>query len=413
MNAAKVRSEKSSKSKSDVEKHGQVAAMAKLLRDAPAGTEPPVLGSRVRIWKQDPSVAIAVRDAYVHTIVLQGPSDSQIGIAGLPIVSPDANGDFLFEPSSEESFDAVHTYTVVRQVLTMYQRALQKKLGWQWNTGTNTTPISVFPHAGETANAFYSRQEKALKFFFFRPAGAGAGTPFVHTCRSLDIVAHETGHAVLDAMKPGWLSFFSPPQTGGLHESFGDLTSIFLVLSQLDQVEYIVAETKADLHQKNILASVAEQFGTALGRPNGLRNADNDLKLSEVTNEVHDISKVFTGGVYDVLADAFSASRKPRNKDDAEVLYDVGKRLTALTLTAIDASPNANATYADVAKQMIKVAKNDPDTYPGYDTFIKNQFTLREVIGANAVAGPAAVAGFAPSRADCCGTMQNREYQDA
>jgi hypothetical protein len=387
--------------------------MAKIFPSAPAGLQPTVMGSKVRIWKQDPSVAIAVRDAYIHTRVDPGPSDSQIAIAGLPSVHPDTNGDFLFEPSSEESFDAVHTYAVIRQVVTMYQRALDTRLGWQWNSGTNSEPISVFPHAGETPNAFYSRREKALKFFFFRPAGSGPNAPMVFTCRSLDIVAHEAGHGVLDAMKPGWLSRFSPPQTGGLHESFGDLTSIFLVLSQLDQVEHIVAQTKADLHQKNILASVAEQFGTALGRANGLRNADNNLKLSEVSNEVHDISKVFTGAVYDVLADAFTASRAPRQRDDADVLYEVGKKLMALTLNAINAAPAANASYANVAKEMIKIAKAHPQTYPNYDTFIDNQFTLREVLGPNAVAGPALVSGFATSRAGCCGTMQNREYEAA
>ena len=31
-----------------------------------------------------------------------------------------------------------------------------------------------------------------------------------------------------------WLLSNNPPQTGGLHESFGDLTAIFLALSQLD-----------------------------------------------------------------------------------------------------------------------------------------------------------------------------------
>jgi hypothetical protein len=208
------------------------------------------------------------------------------------------------------------------------------------------------------------------------------------------------------------LSFFSPPQTGGLHESFGDLTSIFLVLSQLDQVEFIIAQTKADLHLKNILASVAEQFGTALGRPAGLRNADNNLKLSQVSSEVHDISKVFTGAVYDVMADAFTASRNPRKRDDAEVLYEVGRKIAGLTIRAFKAAPTANATYADVAKEMIKIAQGSPSKYPNYDTFIQNQFELREVLGPNAITGPQAIAGFAPSRSGCCGTMQNIEYEN-
>ena len=205
----------SRKSKLDPKKVGQAAFVADEMANAPAGAQPPILGSRTRIWKQDPSVEIATRDVYVHTRIHAGPADSQIEIEGLPIVHPDVNGDFLFEPASENAFDAVHTYTIVRQVLTMFQRALSEKMKWQWNTGGNSAPISVFPNAGETPNAFYSRNERALKFFFFRPAGAGPNAPFVFTCRSLDIVAHEAGHAILDSLQPGWITSFDP-QTGGL-----------------------------------------------------------------------------------------------------------------------------------------------------------------------------------------------------
>lgn len=408
--AAPKKKRRSTSRKMDPQRDGQIRTVASLMADAEPGATPPVLGSRTRIWKQDPSVAgIATRDVYVHTRVESGPRDSQIKIDGLPSVTPDTNGDFLFDPSSEEAFDAVHTYTVVRQVLTMYQRVLGEKMKWQWNTATNTDPIGVSPHAGETANAFYSRNDRALEFFFFRPAGSGPGSPFVFTCRSLDIVAHEAGHGILDALQPGWISSFNP-QTGGLHESFGDLTSIFLVLSQMDQVEFIIAQTKSDLHLKNILSSVAEQFGTALGRPNGLRNADNNLKLSEVGTQVHSISRVFTGGVYDVLADAFTASRDPRNRDDAEVLHEVGRKVARLTLQAIQASPGTNATFKDVAQEMISIAKADPGEYPDYDKFIQKQFELREVLGPAAVAVPKALVGFAPSRSGCCGTMQHHEY---
>lgn len=409
MNTKTHKTKATTKSKLDPKKDGRIACTADAMVTATAGAQPPVLGSRTRIWKQDPSVEIAVRDVYVHTSIQAGPADSQIEIKGLPTVHPDVNGDFLFEPSSENAFDAVHTYTVVRQVLTMYQRALNEKMKWQWNTGSNNDPISVFPNAGETPNAFYSRNERALKFFFFRPAGAGPNAPFVFTCRSLDIVAHEVGHAVLDSLQPNWITSFEP-QTGGLHEGMGDVTSILLVLAQLDQVEYIIAQTKADLHQKNILSAVAEQFGTAIGRPNGLRNADNNLKLSEVTTEVHDLSKVFTGAIYDVLADAFTAARNPRNSDDAVVLHEVGQKMGRLTLSAIRAAPSSNATYANVADEMIRIARADPNEYPDYDTFIKKQFTAREVLGPNAVAGPSATTGFAPSRTGCCGTMQSTEY---
>ena len=401
------------KSKKQVSDKGKVRAVAEAMVHLPAEVDPPILGSRTRIWKQDPSVKglDMPREVYVHAQVNEGPSDSQIVIRGLSPVTPDLNRDFLIDPASDEkAFDVVHTYTIVRQVLTMYQRVLDRKLQWQWNSNTNQEPISVHPQAGRTANAFYSRNEKVLKFFFFKP-DQPAGSTDVYTCRSLDIVAHETGHAVLDALKPNWISFSAPAQTGGLHESFGDITSIFTILSQLDLVEYIIAQTKADLHRRNILAALAEQFGNAVGRPNGLRNADNDLKLSQVGNEVHDISQVFTGAVYDILADVFTANRNPRVRDDALTLYEAGQYMASLTIRAIEKAPDNNATYADVAKAMIDIAL--ADGHPDYVTFIERHFTLREVLGSQAFAGHPDLSnlGIYPSRHGCCGTMQHPEYQ--
>jgi len=385
-------------------------------------------GSRVLIWKQDPSVAeIGTRKAFLPGIILAGPRDARLtfGVPGIPAVSPNAFGDFITAPDTNE-FDAVHTFAVVRQTLTMYQRALASgplphPMPWQWNSATNTDPLQVFPHGlPNVMNAFYSRNAKAIKFGDFIAAGS---TARVFTCRSFDIVAHETGHAVLDGLKPLWLLASNPPQTGGLHESFGDLTAIFLALSQLDQVEAVIAQTKANLHDKTFLADVAEQFGLALGRPNGLRNADNDLKLSEAGTQVHAISQVFTGAVYDILADIFAFERKPRIKDDAAVLHNVSDYMRSLVIRAIVAAPNTAATFADVANQMLIICNADGKPVQ-YRNFIRNRFTLREVVvspvpltqdhGEDLMleAGVQDAPGATQDRRACCGTMTAAEYHD-
>jgi len=396
---------------------------------APAPAAPGQAGSRVLIWKQDPSVnEIRVRRAYLPGVVLAGPRDGRIasGAPGIPPVSPNVFGDYIQSPGTD-AFDAVHTYAVVRQTLTMYQRALAvggtpAPLPWAWNGSGNTEPLSVFPHGlPDVINAFYSRGQKALRFGDFVPTGE---TQRVFTCRSFDIVSHETGHAVLDGLKPSWILNNQPPQTGALHESFGDLTAIFLALSQLDQVEAIVAQTKANLHDKTFLADLAEQFGLALGRPNGLRNADNDLTLSQVTDEVHDLSQVFTGAIYDILADIYRVARKPGAKDDAAVLLEVGRYVCSLVLRAIVASPASGAQFADVANRMLEIAAADGKPVH-YRNAIRNRFTVRQVVvsptplTADHVAGVALQsarqddAQAAQDRRACCGTMNNPEYTDA
>jgi hypothetical protein len=379
------------------------------------------VGARALIWKQDPSVAeIGIRKMFLPGVILPGPRDARLITQGLAPVSPNALGDYITTPGTD-AFDAVHTFAVVRQTLTMYQRATGSQLPWQWNSGGNTDPLDVFPHGlPNTMNAFYSRTQKALKFGDFIPTGTPP-PPRVFTCRSLDIVSHECGHAILDGLKPQWILIGQPPQTGGLHESFGDLTAIFLALSQLDQVEAVIAQTRADLHEKTFLADLAEQFGLALGRPNGLRNADNDFKLSQVGNEVHAISQVFTGAIYDILADIFTHERNPAKKDDAAVLYEVGQYVCSLVLRAIMQAPNTNATFADVANQMLQIAAADGKPVQ-YRNFIRNRFTVREVVVSPTPFTEDHRAGVAlapvkreadsavQNRSACCGTMQNQEY---
>lgn len=388
-----------------VEELGEIAETAVRLPRIPRRIPFPSRGSCMNIWKQDPLVeALGSRRVYLHTHTTQGPKDSQIIIKGLPPVYPDFKGDFLFETTSEKEFDAVHTYAVVRMVLTMYQRALREKMSWHWG---DQTPISVEPRAGETPNAYYSRTSKCMKFFYFKKAGSTADDPYVYTCRSLDIVAHETGHAILDGLKPGWLPF-SEAQTGGLHESFGDLTAIFMALNQLDLVEYVIANTKGNLHKSNILDKVAEQFGNTIGRPSGLRNADNDKKLSDVSNEVHDLSQVFTGAIYDILAAAFHAARRPRWIDDAVMLYEVSKKVMTLTLEGIRLAPEQNATYKDVAEKMIEFAQSHPEEFDGYDTIITDEFSQREVLGTSAVTTLVQpFEGLGLNYGTCCGTMHH------
>jgi len=91
-----------------------------------------MVGSKVKIWKQDPTVKpIGIRTAYIHTPVENGPKDAEIEIQGMPVTMANADSDFLFDPGENPSeFDAVHTFTVVRQVLTMYQRALKRNVRW-------------------------------------------------------------------------------------------------------------------------------------------------------------------------------------------------------------------------------------------------------------------------------------------
>lgn len=379
-------------------------------------------GSKVRVRKQDPSVtAIGTRTAYIGSPVAHGPQDVEIKIMGMPLVQHDDNRDFLFEPQTQtKAFDAVHTFTVVHQVLTMYKRALFRTLGkanfsWQW--GANA-PLLVYPHAGIGKNAYYRRKKKALYFYSFKSEFL-SGQPIIYICRSFDIVAHETGHAVLDGLQPGWWHTDSAlPQTRALHESFADLTAILTMLAQMDQCEAIIAESKADLHDRSFFPLLGEQFGLAgFAREMGLRNADNDLKLSEARSSVYSQSLVFTGAIYDILAELFDAHKRMKLYDPAETLYRIGKHMTSLVVAAFAEGPKRNASFTDIAQRMVELEgqKGKEEWVP----LIRKQFEIREIglTASDRGADPHAIAGAeAPTDVEtlglgvCCGTLSYPEH---
>jgi hypothetical protein len=111
----------------------------------PKITKPlPILqGARVLIYKQDPVVQeIGIRRAFLPDPVFAGPKDSRITIQGMPIVNPNVFGDLIETPGTQ-TFDSVQTFAVVRQTLTMYQRAINTALPWNCpslQTGPRDSP---------------------------------------------------------------------------------------------------------------------------------------------------------------------------------------------------------------------------------------------------------------------------------
>ena len=73
----------------------------------------------------------------------------------------------------------------------------------------------------------------------------------------------------------------------------------------------------------------------------------------------------------------FAFERKPGLRDDARVLLEVGEYLFGLIVRAIAAAPAANATFADIANQMLTIAHTDSKPVQ-YRNFIRNRFTVRE-----------------------------------
>src|SRR5262249_23693087 len=149
-------------------------------------------------------------------------------------------------------------------------------------------------------NAFYSSAIKAvfLGVVPYRLPGEPQIKMF-ETATSWEIAAHESGHALHDVLKPNIDQGDLGYNTWG--ESFGDQTEMWASLRDPRRVRAVLAETSGNLYSSNSLSRICEAFAALVGHGTGLRDAFQDKKISDTTDEVHNRSEVLTGAAYKVF----------------------------------------------------------------------------------------------------------------
>lgn len=208
--------------------------------------------------------------------------------------------------------------------------------GTSWQPGAT---LAVKLDNGSDLNAYYDRN--SLSFFH-----APIGTKTVYSGESPDILCHELGHAVLDAVRPQ-LWDATADEVAAFHESFGDMSAILSALQVQPFRIALLSETGGRLYRSSRLSRLAEQLGWAIRSrrpdlvdPDCLRNAVNsffyrtsdtippDGPATILSSEPHSYSRVFTGGFFSALAGMLNTrSSKPKEADLAAVSRDAGHLL--------------------------------------------------------------------------------------
>jgi hypothetical protein len=244
-------------------------------------------------------------------------------------LQPGAPG-FLFWQCREAAFSA----------LDAWEAATGKFPKWQGNRSR----IALLQDAGVDLNAFYDRSSFS---FFHRQIQ----NDVVFSGVSTDVVAHEVGHGLLDAIRSDlWDSPFL--ETGAFHEAFGDCVAILTALHDKPTREALLAST-ATLSQQNFVESTAEQLADAIRRllPTHSaaepRHAFNTFQFAipetlpddggpgSLINEVHSFGMLFSGCFYDLLVAIFASHAA---KTEAELLAaanTAGGLLAAAARTAV------------------------------------------------------------------------------
>ena len=143
----------------------------------------------------------------------------------------------------DPQFHAQNVYAIIMRTLARFESALGRRVGW----GFLGHQLQVAPHAFADANAFYSKEDRALLFGYFPKSaddflavdengdtngesGATKTRDMVFTCLSHDVIVHETTHALLDGLR-GRYTDPSSPEQAGFHEGFADIVALLSIFS--------------------------------------------------------------------------------------------------------------------------------------------------------------------------------------
>ena len=152
------------------------------------------------IWKQGqfyPELGKKVVE--LPNKVEPGPSDDMIKIDGFQ-VQPDKDGNYTFgtdgRPYTDDELDAINTYAVIRMVINMYEELLGRPIHWSWWEDGKGEPLLVKIRNNDI-NARFIKEYRCIELDYYGPYG-----DWTYNCRSVDLIAHETGHAILDSILP-------------------------------------------------------------------------------------------------------------------------------------------------------------------------------------------------------------------
>jgi hypothetical protein len=276
-------------------------------------------------------------------------------------------------------FHQVNVWAIVQSILNMYERTwiLGRSAPWAFEGNR----ILLVPHAGEMRNAFYDRSSKAIQFYYFYSNGKR-----VNTCLSHDIIAHETGHAILDGLRPLYLED-SSLQTAAFHEFIADTTAILAALLNNELRWQTASESEGDLGRDKIISALAEEFGYySYGRPY-LRTAQDPRSMDDTrtSRSPYDWSQVLTGAMFDILKEML-AIRKTKLMANGKfpsirsAFSFACNRFRRVAFQPLDYLPPVDVQFSDYARAVLRADEIvEPRDEDGYRQAMKRVFEKRGI----------------------------------
>ena len=226
----------------------------------------------------------------------------------------------------------------------------------RWQHGTK---LRVDADIGEELNAYYDRESVGYAHQVSSKSGR-----LRRFAASVDVVAHEAGHAFLDAIRPElWDS--NLPEPNAFHEAFGDCVAILTALADRDLRRALL---KADpkLAKANFVETLMESLANGIrdempthnaAKPRRGRNTHDwtffttlpqDGGPGELIADSHSFGQVFVGCFYDTVRNVFLSGKK---RDEA-ALWKAAQTAGKLLVRAARKAPHGPRFFQSVGRAM-------------------------------------------------------------
>ncbi|MGE0495362.1 MAG: hypothetical protein AB7S38_39515 [Vulcanimicrobiota bacterium] len=287
-------------------------------------------------------------------------------------LNANADGQFVFNEGSLD-YTAANSFAAAAKTVQIFDEKMQQYTGKSIKWAFNEDQLGIAPNAGAKLpqpmpNAFYTRfafeeggPEQGNLFFFDYPNAAGKNTS---TGNSGEVVSHEAGHAILDALRPNYFTSMAF-EAGAFHEAFGDMVSMLVSMENDQVLDKVVEQTGGDLSNPNILAELGEEMGKSIGRSavrdnrNNFKYVDPDTLPEEapdnrLARESHSFARVWTGAFYELM-DSISDDYRAKGAEPKEALQKAAQEGWRLLVGQMDNSTEGSfVTFRGMAESMLE-----------------------------------------------------------
>jgi hypothetical protein len=325
----------------------------------------------IAAWEDDPRSSSAAEPV--------GRPVPSLDHAGLSLVMVGRQPAARVYPSGTPGFRFWTAADSLARSVRCWQRAVPAATRWH-----NRRPLSVDLDAGDDLNAYYDRQE--LCFFHARVGGTT-----VYSGESPDVVCHELGHALLDAVRPQLWNAASI-EVASFHESFGDISAMLSALDLPSVRADVLVSTGGRVSRASRVSRLAEQLGWAIRQshpdavdPDCLRNAVNSFfyrqpeglppmaPASALSSEPHSFSRVFTAAWLESLAGMLEVRGA-----DADALAQAAADAGRLLVAAAAGARVSSNYFAQVASELL--GADERLTRGEYRAAIRRAFVGRGIL---------------------------------